>query len=215
MMTPEVFTTWNAAIAIAFASVFGVVIVVFSIYRMFKALTFAVCIGLLVGLVFLTTPRWKEITLEVMGVRAKIAQLNSDVSVLEGQKIALDDRVNTLLQEKAVLGTQIAALQDLGTSAPSSAQDLVNMVASARKDVEWATFLPNRTTSFGVMLNQQTLTAEDPELQEKLGEYGREALKRIIAEGYQVIAPAADFDLTRVSARDIVITPFTPATEEQ
>lgn len=214
-MTPEVFTTWNAAIAIAFASVFGVVIVVFSIYRMFKALTFAVCIGLLVGLVFLTTPRWKEITLEVMGVRAKIAQLNNDVSALEGQKIALDDRVNTLLQEKAALGTQIAALQDLGTYNASSAQDLVNMVASTREDVEWATFLPNRATSFGVMLNQQTLAAEDPELQEKLGEYGREALMRIIAEGYQVIAPATDFDLTRVSARDVVITPFTPAAEQQ
>jgi hypothetical protein len=197
-MTPDEMNTWTIAIAIAISVLLGIAITTVSIRAGWTKIAAAAITYGILGLVFISAPKWTTLTLEYSGIKATLAQLKNENQRLHTEKMQLADA-------NATFERQIGELSGLAKANTRTAANWLEKAGEVRNDIGWATFIPTKSDNLLVPVQ----SSDDAEIENILSTQGTGvgATKSLEAAGFTILKTASPADLQSVPATNLWIAP--------
>ena len=141
-MTPDIAHSWGIVFGVVACLIAGLAVMLVSVRTAWIAKTIAVLtvVYAVIGLLFLTTPKWTEVVIKLGDFEAKIAQLEAELS-----------KVQTA---NADLQAQISLVAAADPQQQKTAADFVKAAQYARSKAEWAKSLPAKSSNYKLELTQ-------------------------------------------------------------
>jgi hypothetical protein len=189
-MLAEDLKSWVAVGALIVTVVLGLAIVVASIRTAWikKIIAGMTVTYAIVGLLFLSSPKWQGLVVEAWGFKAEMARLSQE----------LDQRT----AEVKTYQHQIADLQKLNDTKFASAADLLKAIAQTKERVSWAGFLPTNPDRFKVAVLPTDVEAM-ANLAKQLGVSQTVVANALQASSYELLKPVDAGYLSKAQASDL------------